>query len=206
MSKHSYHHGDLRNALLDGAYDMLMEEGIQNLSLRKVAKRVGVSHNAPYQHFSDKEALIAAVAEQGFAHLSKTIHHLLEQHHATPSIDKLILAAQAYVQFMAENPAYLEVMFGPYHHSDYPDLSKTALATFELLVSIVIEGQVSGEIKQGDAREIAATIWMTLHGISTIFRDGKLPSYIVNDQLSTQLAGKFLGIICEGIRANERSG
>jgi AcrR family transcriptional regulator len=196
----NYHHGNLRSALLDGAYAMLAEEGIQNLSLRQVARRIGVSHNAPYQHFPDREALIAALSEQGFGKLTEAIDHTLDQTRNGAVIDRILAVASAYVQFMSDHPAYLEVMFGPYPHQNYPELSQAALTSFERLVSLVEEGQATGEIKPINAREIAGTIWMTLHGVSTLFRPGKIPTDIVAQRESPQLAAAFVRIVCDGIR------
>ena len=200
MSK-NYHHGNLHNELLDGAYAMLAEEGIQNLSLRKVARRIGVSHNAPYQHFPDREALIAALSEQGFRKLIKELDSTLEQTHDESIIQQISALAFAYVQFMADHPAYLEVMFGPYPYQNYPELSTAALESFEKLVRLVENGQSSGEIKPMNAREIAGTIWMTLHGVSTLFRPGKIPNDVVAQRSSPRLATSFIAIMFEGIRA-----
>lgn len=201
MNQNTYHHGDLRNALLDGAYTMLSEGGIHHLSLRAVAKRIGVSHNAPYQHFPDKEALIAALSYQGFAKLTGVIDSTVDQMRNRPVIDRLLAVAQSYVQFMANHPAYLEVMFGPYPHQDYPGLSEAALASFNRLVSLIEQGQSAGEIKTLNPREIAAMIWMTLHGVSTLFLPGKIPTDIVAHRDPAQLASAFVQIVCEGIRA-----
>ena len=71
--KSNYHHGDLRQALIDGAIALIAEQDISSLSLREVARRVGVSHAAPYRHFADKEALLAAVAEEGFIRLTASM-------------------------------------------------------------------------------------------------------------------------------------
>lgn len=200
MSK-NYHHGNLRNELLDGAYAMLAEEGIQNLSLRKVASRIGVSHNAPYQHFPDREALIAALSERGFRQLIECIDDSLNQTRHQSTIDRILAVAHSYVQFMSEHPAYLEVMFGPYPHQNYPELSAVARTSFDRLVSLVESGQASGEIKTMNPREIAGTLWMTLHGVSTLFRPGKIPRELVAQRESPQLAAAFIRIVCDGIRA-----
>ena len=74
-----YHHGNLRNALLAIATELLVEDGIQALSLRKMAQRAGVSHNAPYMHFADKEAVLAAIAEEGFRRLAIEVEAAISQ-------------------------------------------------------------------------------------------------------------------------------
>ncbi|HRF96152.1 MAG TPA: helix-turn-helix domain-containing protein, partial [Aggregatilineales bacterium] len=88
-TKNTYHHGDLRNALLVGATEMLAQEGVHGLSLRQVAKHIGVSHNAPYQHFPDKEALIAAIAEQGFIRLGEAMDDAVATVSAQDALSRL---------------------------------------------------------------------------------------------------------------------
>jgi len=199
MGKKSYHHGDLRNAMLEGAYTMLMQEGINHLSLRKVAKHIGVSHNAPYQHFADKDALLAALAEDGFNKLSEMIETEVSKVETLSAFEQLRVLSFQYVQFMMRHPAYLEVMFSHVSHHEHVALSEAAIGSFERLVRIVEHGQATGEIKSLDARQIAGTIWMTLHGISTVFRNGKIPTVVVADRTAPELASDFVEIVCQGI-------
>jgi AcrR family transcriptional regulator len=104
MSEHSpYHHGDLREALLQGADDLLRERGIEGLSLRKLAEQVGVSRTAPYHHFRDKHDLLCALAARGFAHLETLIEEAqLDRHGDLES--GLRAFVRAYLSFAAGHP------------------------------------------------------------------------------------------------------
>ena len=133
----SYHHGDLRNALVNIGVAMLAEEGVEALSLRGLARRAGVSHNAPYQHFADKDALLAAIAEQGFGLLADAIESSQTDAGTDSFRERLIAAGQGYVRFAIEHPHHFRLMFGPQTHADYGSLSTAARASFDGLAAIV---------------------------------------------------------------------
>ena len=103
MTETTYHHGDLKNALIQAGVEILAEEGLGGLSLRKVAKQAGVSHAAPYSHFKDKQALIAAISTEGFKQLHTKIRAVLKKHQAEPEI-LLVETAWAYLQFALNEP------------------------------------------------------------------------------------------------------
>ena len=109
-AKPSYHHGDLRSALLDAAVDIITELGPQQLTIREVARRVGVSHTAPYRHFADKDQLILAVVEQGFELMSQT---MAEKKAAAPQdeINQFAASGQAYIDFALQHPAHYRIMY-----------------------------------------------------------------------------------------------
>ncbi|MFN7132092.1 MAG: TetR/AcrR family transcriptional regulator, partial [Myxococcales bacterium] len=106
----SYHHGDLRRALLDGALALLQDEGVGALSLREVARRAGVTHAAPYRHFESKEELIAAVAEEGFHTLRDEMRDAMAAHEGDPR-RRLEACGVAYVLFAVGHPAHFGVMW-----------------------------------------------------------------------------------------------
>src|SRR5579885_1357404 len=99
----AYHHGDLRHTLIQAGVELLAEEGAQELDLRKVARRAGVSHAAPYRHFADKQALIAAVTEEGFRLLAEEIQVALREVSDEP-FEQLLGIARAYVHFAKAHP------------------------------------------------------------------------------------------------------
>jgi AcrR family transcriptional regulator len=101
--KSGYHHRDLRQSLIGAAIALISEEGISDLSLRQVARRVGVSHNAPYRHFEDKDALLAAVAEQGFQSL-KVAMETAKQDIPLGTSQCLEAIGRAYVNFALAHP------------------------------------------------------------------------------------------------------
>src|SRR5215472_1507516 len=105
-----YHHGDLRHALIRAGLALLEEAGAANLDLRKVARKAGVSHAAPYRHFADKQALVAAINEEGFQWLAERIQATLREVPAEP-FEQLLGVALAYVRFAQEHPRLMREMF-----------------------------------------------------------------------------------------------
>src|SRR5689334_17108440 len=103
-----YHHGDLRRALIAAGIDLLAEGGATALDLRKVARRAGVSHAAPYRHFEDKRALLAAIAEEGFVRLAEQIHNAVS---AAQPDSQLLATASCYINFALSEPALAREMF-----------------------------------------------------------------------------------------------
>lgn len=194
-----YHHGDLRNALLAAAGDMLAEEGIQGLSLRKLARQLGVSHNAPYQHFADKEALLAAIAAEGFRQLGEALDTAVSPIPPADPLQRLTAAGRSYVQFMAQYPFYLEVMFGPLPHASHPELSAAAAATLDQLIQIIVSGQEIGVFRRENPRAMAGVVWTAVHGLSAIVLAGKLPARIIGEQEPAELAASFVQTICYGL-------
>jgi len=110
MSKQPYHHGDLKNALIAAGIDVLAKEGVHGLSLRKVAQRAGVSHAAPYAHYTDKQALIAAISTEGYRRLYETLRGVGERYHDDP-LRQLVEGAWAYVQFALQEPDHFKLTF-----------------------------------------------------------------------------------------------
>jgi AcrR family transcriptional regulator len=199
--KSQYHHGDLRNTLMRIGTDLVLSEGIEKLSLREVAKRAGVSHNAPYQHFDSREELVAAVAEGAFRALHTNIEDTLQASGSTDPAARLRGIGRHYVSFMQSHPAYLSLMFGSFPHEGYPDLSQAAKALLEQLVIVIQEGQSAGIIRAGNPAVFAGLVWMTVHGLSTILQVGKLPPSLIGDQSAEDLAETYIDLLFEGIAA-----
>jgi AcrR family transcriptional regulator len=150
-SRSSYHHGDLRRALLDTALRLIAEEGSSSFTLREVARRAGVSHAAPYRHFANKTALLAAVAEEGFRTLRT---RLLEAGTRLPAepLARLQTLGVEYVRFAVEHPSHFRVMFGPdiIDPTASPPVHKVSPGTFSLrieAIAVVCQGRiVRGEL------------------------------------------------------------
>jgi len=154
----TYHHGDLPPALLKAAGKILEKEGAGALSLRELARRAGVSHNAPYRHFPDRAALLAALASEGFERLRQE----LEAHAGQES-------AVAYVRFALENPQRFRLMFGGQIAYDrYPALREQANAA---------HANLEERFSQygGDASLAAAAAWSLVHGLAHLLLDGHFP-------------------------------
>ncbi|MBF2003508.1 MAG: TetR/AcrR family transcriptional regulator [Synechococcales cyanobacterium M58_A2018_015] len=174
-AKNTYHHGDLRQSLIEAAIALIREEGISNLSLRHVARRVGVSHNAPYRHFADKEALLAAVAEQGFQALRAEMESA-QQVVPPGSPQRLEAIGIAYVNFALAHPAHYRLMFGDYrcNFDQNSALAEAAHQSFMVLVNTIREGQMAGIFRPADPVNVARVAWSLVHGQSMLALDHKL--------------------------------
>jgi AcrR family transcriptional regulator len=169
-----YHHGDLRRALLQEAVRTIREEGVQALTLRAAGKRLGVSRTALYRHFTDKSALLAGVAREGFQRFRDDL--LAEWRDAGGGLDGLARMGVAYVRFALSNPSHYRVMFGGFSDlaAKDPELEAVAHAAFAVLVDALESLQASGEIIQGDREQLAQYIWATVHGVAMLAIDGQL--------------------------------
>jgi AcrR family transcriptional regulator len=165
-SKATYHHGDLRSALVLAAMELLEESGGTELSLRAVARRAGVSPAAPYRHYADREALVSAVAAVGYRELAER----LAAAHPSPSTpEQLASVAIAYVQFALERPALFRIMFTePCDRDDDERVAATAA------VSAYVRSIARRTFPQADAEALATAIWALVHGLAFLYLDGKL--------------------------------
>ena len=197
-----YHHGDLRRALIDAALVMVTEEGAWNFTLREVARRAGVSHAAPYNHFEDKTALLAEVAALGFESLRQTLDGTArgERRSARQAVAGI---AAAYVRFGVEQPAHYRLMFGAElaEKAHYPTLQTASDATFAVLTGVLERGQASGQVRSGSVRDQALAAWSLVHGLTTLFIDQRvsfLGVSIGEAERHARLAGMTL---FDGLRA-----
>jgi AcrR family transcriptional regulator len=163
-----YHHGDLRRALVDEALTLLRKRSAAELSLREVARSAGVTANAPYRHFPDKQALLAAVAEEGFRILRQACQA------AKGSGETRVTAmGKAYLQFARSHPHLYRVMFGNdlRDWQAYESLCATADSTFAVLVEAVASAY---RLDAGRATTEAVVNWATVHGYAMLEIDGAL--------------------------------
>lgn len=164
----SYHHGDLRNALVAAGELVLVESGVDALSLREVARRAGVSHAAPYRHFPDKQSLLIEIAINGFRALSSAIDAAVDGSVPEPKA-RLLAALHAYVTFAAEHPEHLSLMFGPLATLKPPSLESAALAAFSKLVDLTEAALEPHHARTPRAREtVALTLWAQAHGLAAL--------------------------------------
>lgn len=172
--KDSYHHGDLRSTLLKVATDMIAEEGVENLTMRGLSQRIGVSRTALYRHFDDKSALLAAIAEEGFKQLTQAI-----QQEKVKGDEDILLGFEkiwiGYVCFAVENPTLYSLMFGKQilNWQDYPGLIKAGTEAFNEVVELVRLCQQADKMKSGDPRKLAYVAWSLAHGLATHTIDGR---------------------------------
>jgi len=169
-----YHHGNLQEALLESAISLIAEVGPAGFTLREVARRAGVSHNAPYRHFRDKEELLARVAAQGYMELAKAMTEAAGRQ--TQSLEGLKQAGLAYVSFALRRPEHFTVMFdAPFSKDSYPEAAEASEHAFSVLVRLVKDCQEKGQIAAGDQLDFALLAWTMVHGIAKLAITQRLP-------------------------------
>jgi AcrR family transcriptional regulator len=167
----TYQHGNLREALVQAGLKLLSEGGVEGLSLRAAAQLAGVSHAAPYRHFKDKDALVAAIAEQGFRLLTASMRaqvDKLDPGQAADTRERLVAVGKGYVQFALEHPAYLRLIFGGVLAKDRatPELMQAGDEAYEMLRGLVAEAVSRGDMTGGDADTLSLACWSMVHGLS----------------------------------------
>ena len=198
--KNKYHHGDLRSALLDTAMTVISELGPQGLTIREVARRVGVSHAAPYRHFADKNELILAAVEQGFELMRATMDK--EKAAAEPDpVSQFAASGMAYVNFALEHPAYYRVMFSGDLLSTTGDitLQHTSRDALQEMVSNIIECQQLGLIRQGDPVTQALALWSTIHGFVSLINDRRIDHVIEKPHSVQSIRDAVLTTLFDGL-------
>jgi AcrR family transcriptional regulator len=178
-----YHHGDLKNALIASGVDILSKEGVAGLTLRKVAQKAGVSHAAPYAHFADKPALIAAISTEGFRRIYEAIHAAAERHAGNPAA-QLVEAAWAYVKFALDDPDHFKVTMSGIveREQDYPAFVEVSQKSFALVLQIVQACQTRKILRPGPPDLAAVAVWSLMHG---------LVSLLLENQISRRIVGRF---------------
>ncbi len=191
----AYHHGDLRATLLEVAARTIAEKGVEGVTMRGLAERIGVSRTAPYRHFADKAALLAAVAEDGFKRLAVCLHTAGAQ----PAEDPLLSFRSmclAYVEFAVENPTHYRLMFGQevFNWQDHPSLVAAADGVFDEVFATVRVCQQENKIKPGEPRQTALAAWALAHGLSLLLVEGRLPAGRARQLAETAFESLLTGI------------
>ena len=144
----TYHHGDLRAAVVSAAWKMIEKEGVEGLSLREAARRAGVSHNAPYRHFADRDALLAALVAEGFAQLERALEGRAGRE-----------LGEAYVTFALANPQRFRLMFSG---------ARTSAALHTRFARSFAHLGADGAAAAG------AAAWSLVHGLASLILEGHL--------------------------------
>jgi AcrR family transcriptional regulator len=160
-----YHHGTLRDALLDEAQLLLAEQGSAAVSLRELARRAGVSHSAPERHFANRQALLDAVAVRGFTLLAEAIRQALADH-GDRLEDRFRAAAEAYVSFALENAALLELMFASKADQADDAITTAAADLFSLTAELVGESREDATVTA--VSPLRLVVVATLQGIANL--------------------------------------
>lgn len=173
--------GDLRRALVDAAVATLDEVGADRLSLREVARRIGVSHAAPAHHFGDRTGLLTAVATQGFERFTT---HLDASLRAAPDdpVEALVALARAYAEFAEHQPGSFDVMFRPaLLRTDDPAYAAAAAAAYAVLRRLVDRCQRAGWHADADNRALTNAAWGLAHGLTVL----RTPAMSLDDLAAT---------------------
>jgi AcrR family transcriptional regulator len=186
MAEKKYHHGDLKNALIEAGAEILLKEGVGGLSLRKVARQAGVSHSAPYAHFADKQALIAAISTEGYRRLYEKFARVVEKYSQDP-LRQFVEVAWTYIEFARSDPDYFKVTFSSAveKEKDFPAFVEMTRKNFQLLVNIVETCQSARVLKPGPADMLAVSAWSLVHGFASLLIEGQI-SHTVLDRIAVR--------------------
>jgi AcrR family transcriptional regulator len=189
-----YHHGDLHRALIEAGLALMEEQQSWDFSLRELARRAGVSHNAPYKHFADKHAFLLALARAGFEALREATQAAASR--AASPDEALLAIGVAYVRFGRSRPAHYRLMFGALltgrDCAAPEEVSEVALASQGVLRRVIQEGIAAGawDIAAEDAHALDLAVlaaWSLVHGVTLLFLDGFIPAR--NDREADRIAG-----------------
>jgi AcrR family transcriptional regulator len=202
----AYQHGDLRRALVQAGLKLLGERGVAGLSLRAAAELAGVSHAAPYRHFRDKSALVAAIAEEGFTLLTGSMREEIEATRSRDLLAKLRAAGRGYVTFALRHPAYFRTIFGEkiWPHVGEADPGRTALRVageeaFGVLRGLVEAGIREGRLRPGDVDQVSLAAWALVHGLSLLIIDGHLAGLVDTDAAVRGLTDGLVAMLERGV-------
>ncbi|MGZ4167677.1 MAG: TetR/AcrR family transcriptional regulator [Solirubrobacteraceae bacterium] len=187
MTERPYHHGNLRRALLDAAERTVRERGVQELSLRELAREVGVSHGAPRRHFPDRQALLDALAESGFERLGRELRAAVDGA-GDEFEERLRATGAAYIRFATEDPALLELMFAGKHRDNADSLQEAAERAFAVMLELIAQGQAEGRLEPGDPERVGFVLFASIQGIASLVTSGMLPVEQLHEVLGDSIA------------------
>jgi AcrR family transcriptional regulator len=190
VAERPYHHGNLRTALLEQAERTVRERGVQALSLRGLAREVGVSHGAPRRHFPDRQALLDALAEAGFARLGEELGRAVDGA-GEGFRARLQATAAAYVRFATRDAALLELMFAGKQHEQAGPLHEAADRAFSVLLELIEQGQAEGALEPGEPERVGLVLFATIQGIAALVTGGMVQP-VQLDELVADATASFL--------------
>lgn len=198
--RETYHHGDLRNALVTAALELISRGSPEQITLREISRRVGVNHRAVYRHFSDLTALLAAVAEQGYRELLSCMETTLAPMKRSSPERRVEALALGYIAFAIDHPAHYRIMFGRRLNEDgrFPVLEELAADAYSRLAEELHAGQASGRFAPFKLRELVFTFWSLTHGFISLMLVGRLR---VKRTLLESYSREILAPFLAGLRA-----
>jgi AcrR family transcriptional regulator len=190
VTERPYHHGNLRTALLEQAERTVRDRGVQDLSLRELAREVGVSHGAPRRHFPDRQALLDALAEAGFERLGAQLRAALDE--AGEGFQARMQAtAAAYVRFATRDAELLELMFAGKHREQSGALHDAADRAFAVIIELIEQGQAEGALEPGEPERVGLVLFATIQGIAALVTGGMIDAEQL-DELVADATAHFL--------------
>ena len=196
-----YHHGSLREALVEAAVEVVAETGAADVSLRAVARRAGVTHAAAYHHFTDRDALLAAAAAHGLEELTRAMRRGARREATQPEAFRAM--GLAYVTFASKNPALYRLMFAAERGrgDEVRAREQAAEHTFRALLEEIAACQNAGVVRGGASVDLALTAWATVHGLASLLLDGQLAIEGLRGRSPRALIDAVLGVYFVGARA-----
>ena len=195
---------DLRQKVIEASLALIEEGGLDRLSMREVARKAGVSHQAPYHYFGDREAILAGIATEGFGMLEQELSHSLDKPVGSQR-RALEAAARTYVDFALRHPGHFRVMFrsDAVPIENYPEALRNADAAFGALVR-AIDRRFEGELPEV-RRNLAFACWAFMHGLATLLLDGPLTRRAGNPKgQKGELADKVISTFTRQLGKNSR--
>jgi AcrR family transcriptional regulator len=174
MIKNEYHHGNLKEEFLKIAFDFILKDDVENLTLKVLSDATGTSRSAIYRHFTSKDALMEMMIFKGFEDFGNAISPLLKDQNK-PLIDRFYLSAKTYIEFAIQNPNLYRLLFGKkyaYIRDTIINIQDEKCSGFSALKAAIEEGQRSGILKKEDSFQRTILIWSSLHGLSSLLIDG----------------------------------
>lgn len=194
----TYHHGDLRAALVDAGISLLRSGGADAVTLRAVAREAGVSHAAPYRHFSNRDQLFAEVATPCLEDLGRRLEDAAGTADGDAGV-RIRNLGRAYLAFAIERPEEYRLIFGSRvaAFDAHEGLSRASKAAFGVLVTAIEAGQAKGRIVAGPAAGLATFAWATLHGLAGLFVDHRLDAG--DEAMRSHLVSRVTDLIIDGM-------
>lgn len=187
MNGRPYHHGNLRAALLAEAERTLREQGIDQLSLRDLARQAGVSHAAPRRHFADRQALLDALAEVGYLRLGDEVRAAIE----TAGNDyqtRLRAVATAYIRFATQDAALLELMYAVKRGQHSAAVDRAFGRLFTAFHDLIRQGQQAGELQPGDPDRLRLLVFAAIQGIAALVTSGSVDAGQTDELIADTVA------------------
>ena len=202
----SYHHGNLREALIEAAIPVLRSKGIVGLSLRELAITLDVSHGAPYRHFRNKAVLLEAIAATGFVALRDICQRAASDYPQDPR-RQLYEAGMGYVFYVSRNPEIAELMFRPSlpPGSNSEELQQAAEGAISSLTGIIENGQREGVFAPGDTGDLVLTSLSTVHGLAAFIASGLFVDADTSDEIISALGKRVYATLLQGLAITQES-